>query len=43
MLYPLAAVALAAFGLTGLSLVLARVVPDRYDDLRPSRVRARRR
>jgi hypothetical protein len=42
MLYPLAAVALAAFALTALSLVLARVIPDQYD-LQPSKARVRRR
>ena len=44
MLYPLAALAIAAFGLIGVSIVLGRVIPDHYDDeLRLSRVITRRR
>jgi hypothetical protein len=43
MLDPLLAVGVAAVALTTLSLVLARLVPDRYDDLQPSRIPVRRR
>ena len=40
---PLLAVGLAAVALTTLSLVVARIIPDRYDHLELSRVHARRR
>ncbi|HEY3888707.1 MAG TPA: hypothetical protein VGL73_09035 [Caulobacteraceae bacterium] len=43
MLDPLLAVGMAAVALTTFSLVLARLIPDRYDTMEPSRVRARRR
>jgi hypothetical protein len=43
MLDPVLAVAAAAFALTVFSLVLARVIPDRYDNLELSRVPTRRR
>jgi hypothetical protein len=43
MLDPLLAVGVAAVALTIFSLVLARLIPDRYDNMELSRVRARRR
>jgi len=43
MLDPLLAVGIAAVALTTLSLVLARLIPDRYDNMELSRVPARRR
>ena len=43
MLDPLLAVGIAAVVLTAFSLVLARIIPDRYDHLELSRVPARRR
>ena len=43
MLDPLLAVGIAAVALTAVSLVLARIIPDRYDNLELSRVPARRR
>jgi hypothetical protein len=43
MLDPLLAVGIAAVALTTFSLVLARLVPDRYDNMELSRIRARRR
>ena len=43
MLDPVVAVGVAAVVLTTLSLVLARIIPDRYDNLELSRVPARRR
>ena len=43
MLDPVLAVAAAAVALTVFSLVLARIIPDRYDNLELSRVPARRR
>ena len=43
MLDPLLAVGIAAVALTTFSLVLARLIPDRYDNMEPSRVPARRR
>ncbi len=43
MLDPLLAVGIAAVALTTFSLVLARLIPDRYDNMELSRVPARRR
>jgi hypothetical protein len=43
MLYSLAAVALAAMAMTTFSLVLARIIPDRYDNLELRRAEPRRR
>ena len=43
MLDPLLAVGVAAVALTAFSLLLSRFVPDRYDNMQLSRVRARRR
>jgi hypothetical protein len=43
MLDPLLAVGIAAVALTTFSLVLARLVPDRYDNMELSRIRTRRR
>ena len=43
MLIPLSAIGAAALALTAVSLVLSRVLPDRYDDLRLSRVPVRKR
>ena len=43
MIDPLLAVAIAAGVLTAVSMLLARIVPDRYDNLELSRVPARRR
>jgi len=40
---PLTAIAVAALVLAAVSLLLARIVPDRYDDLRLSRVPVRKR
>jgi hypothetical protein len=43
MLDPVLAVAFAAVAMTACSLVLARVIPDRYDHLELSKAPARRR
>jgi len=43
MLDPLLAVGIAAVALTTFSLVLARLIPDRYDNMELSRVPIRRR
>ncbi|HEY5007060.1 MAG TPA: hypothetical protein VII42_03590 [Caulobacteraceae bacterium] len=43
MLDPLLAVGVAAVALTAFSLALSRLIPDRYDNMHLSRVRARRR
>jgi hypothetical protein len=43
MLDPLLAVGVAAVALMTFSLVLSRLIPDRYDNMELSRVRARRR
>jgi hypothetical protein len=43
MLDPLLTAGVAAVALTIFSLVLARLIPDRYDNMELSRVRARRR
>jgi hypothetical protein len=40
---PLLAVGIAAVSLTAFSLALSRLIPDRYDNMQLSRVRARRR
>jgi hypothetical protein len=43
MLDPVVAVAVAAAILTAFSLVIARIIPDRYDNMELSRVPIRRR
>jgi len=43
MLDPLLAVGIAAVALTTFSLVLARLIPDRYNEMQPSRIPIRRR
>jgi hypothetical protein len=43
MLDPIVAVAIATLALTVFSLVLSRVIPDRYDNLELSKVETRRR
>jgi hypothetical protein len=43
MLDPIVAVALGAVALTIMSMVLARVIPDRYDNLELGKVQTRRR
>jgi len=43
MLDPLMAVGIATVALTSFSLVLARLIPDRYNEMQPSRIPVRRR
>ncbi|HEX4198497.1 MAG TPA: hypothetical protein VHZ26_13755 [Caulobacteraceae bacterium] len=43
MLDPVIAVAVAAVILTTFSMVLSRIIPDRYDNMEPSRIPIRRR
>ena len=43
MLDPLMAVGIATVALTSFSLVLARLIPDRYSEMQPSRIPVRRR
>jgi hypothetical protein len=43
MLDPIVAVAVAAVALTTFSMVLARIIPDRYDHLEFGKVETRRR
>jgi hypothetical protein len=43
MLDPVLAVAVAAVVLTTFSMVLSRIIPDRYDNMRLSRIPVRRR